>query len=280
MSAAIRRELRSILTGGECLVPASVFDPISIRLAADAGFRLALLAGSVASLSLLGAPDIVLITLTEFADLATRIARAGAIPLLVDADHGYGNALNVARCVAELERAGVAGILLEDTDLPAPYGAARPALLPREEGLGKVRAALVARRDPDLVIVGRTAAASIAGVEEAVARAQNYEDAGVDALFFSGVQDLATLDAIRAKTTLPIILAFAQFAAPEALAERGVRIGLHGHPPIMAAYEAVRATYAAQRTGAELPKRIGAETLARLTGEAGFKGMAREYLAT
>lgn len=278
MSVALRTELRSILTGEECVVPASVFDPISIRMAGDLGFGLAMLAGSTASLAVLGAPDIVTLTLSEFSDLAGRITRAGNIPLLVDADHGYGNAQNAMRCVAELERAGIAGMTLEDTALPTPYGTSKPTLVSRDEGLGKIRAALSARRDPSLVIVGRTSAASVAGVDEAIARARNYEEAGVDALFFLGVNDLATLEAIRHATTLPIILGSTQIADTKALAERGVRIVLRGHQPIMAAIEAVRAVYVAQRDGAPLPKLVSAADLAVATRDADCKAAAKSFL--
>src|SRR5439155_18065278 len=106
----------------------------------------------------LGAPDLILLTLSEFAEQAYRINRAFDLPLLVDADHGYGNALNVMRTVHELETAGVAALTIEDTLLPRPFGPAGRALTSIEEGVGKIRAALAARQDPDLSIVGRTTA--------------------------------------------------------------------------------------------------------------------------
>ena len=110
-----RERLRAIVASGRCIHPGSVHDPISARIAEDLGFEAGMFAGSVASLAVLGAPDIVVLTLTEFADQAYRINRAGKLPLLVDADHGYGNALNVKRTVEELETAGVAGLTIEDT---------------------------------------------------------------------------------------------------------------------------------------------------------------------
>ena len=114
MDWANRRErFRATLNSGRCIHPASVYDPISARIAEDLGFEAAMLAGSVASLAVLGAPDIVLLTLTEFAGQAYRINRAGHLPLLVDADHGYGNALNVKRTVEELETAGVSALTIE-----------------------------------------------------------------------------------------------------------------------------------------------------------------------
>jgi carboxyvinyl-carboxyphosphonate phosphorylmutase len=100
---ARRQKLRAIFNGTRCIHPGSVYDPISARVAEDLGFEAGMFAGSVASLTVLGAPDIIVLTLTEFADQAQRICRSGELPLIVDADHGYGNALNVKRCVEELE---------------------------------------------------------------------------------------------------------------------------------------------------------------------------------
>src|SRR5438045_1474187 len=117
-----RERFRAILAGDRCLFPGSVFDPISARIAEDLGFEIGMFAGSIASLTVLGAPDLIVVTLTEFAQQALRINRAGNLPLLVDADHGYGNALNVKRTVEELETAGVAALTIEDTTLPAAFG--------------------------------------------------------------------------------------------------------------------------------------------------------------
>lgn len=100
-----RERFRSVLSGNKCVYPGSVFDPISARIAEDLGFEVGMFAGSVASMTVLGAPDLIVLTLTEFAAQAHRICRAGNLPLLCDADHGYGNALNVMRTVEELETA-------------------------------------------------------------------------------------------------------------------------------------------------------------------------------
>src|SRR5271156_1244564 len=136
-----RQRFRAILTGTQCVHPGSVFDPISARIAEDLGFEAGMFAGSIASFTVLGAPDLIVLTLTEFAQQIHRITRAGALPLLVDADHGYGNALNVMRTVQELEAAGASGMTIEDTLLPTPFGGGKPRLLSHEEGLGKIRAA-------------------------------------------------------------------------------------------------------------------------------------------
>src|SRR5271155_235159 len=170
-----RERLRSVIPGSRCIYPGSVFDPISARIAEDLGFEAGMFAGSIGSFTVLGVPDIVMLTLTEFAQQAYRINRAGKLPLLVDADHGYGNALNVKRTVEELESAGVAALTIEDTLLPRAFGETKPQLIPIEEGVGKMRAALAGRQDPKLVVAGRTSAVSVTGLEDAIARARAYE---------------------------------------------------------------------------------------------------------
>src|SRR6266436_5503345 len=168
-----RKRYRQVLEGNSCVHPASVFDAMSARMAASLGFEVGMFAGSIGSGTVLGAPDLVVLTLTEFAEQIRRIARGSDLPLMVDADHGYGNALNVMRTVEELETAGVAALSIEDTDLPRGYGPSDKAeLLSLEEGVGKMKAALAARRDPDLAIVGRTSAMAITGVEDAIRRAK------------------------------------------------------------------------------------------------------------
>src|SRR5947209_14724849 len=170
-----RETLRAILWGSSCIRPGSVYDAVSIRIADDLGFEVGMFGGSVASLAVLGDPDIALITLTELAEQMRRMSRAAALPVIVDADHGYGNALNVRRTVQELEVAGAAGLSIEDTLLPQAYGEPKTQLISLEEGVGKMKAALDARSDPSLVVFGRTGAASITSLDDTIRRAQAYE---------------------------------------------------------------------------------------------------------
>jgi carboxyvinyl-carboxyphosphonate phosphorylmutase len=275
--------LRSILSGSACLRPGSVYDAISIRIAEDIGFELGMFGGSVASLAVLGDPDVALITLTELAEQMRRMSRASALPVLVDADHGFGSALNVRRTVEELEGAGAAGLTIEDTLLPPPYGEATTRLIPLEEGVGKMKAALDARGDPSLVIIGRTGAASLTSLDDAIARAQAYEAAGVDALFFTGVKGRAELEAVANATSLPIVLG----GAPESLSDldylrrQRVRIALQGHAPFAAATLAVYETLKALREGiapTALKGIASAELMARLTREAEVRTRQDEFL--
>jgi carboxyvinyl-carboxyphosphonate phosphorylmutase len=278
-----RDVLRSILSGSACIRSGSVYDAISIRIAEDLGFEVGMFGGSVASLAVLGDPDIALITLTELAEQMRRMSRAAALPVLVDADHGYGNALNVRRTVQELETAGAAGLTIEDTLLPQAFGQTKTQLISLEEGVGKMKAALDGRGDPSLVIVGRTGAASVSGVEDAIARARAYEAAGVDALFFTGLKTRAELEAIAAATTLPIVLGGfpEELIDPNALASQRVRIALQGHAPFAAATQAVYATLKALRDG-ELPKNLkgvaSSELTGRVTRDADMKMRSSEFL--
>ena len=280
-----RTRFRKLLGEPRCLHPASVFDPLSARIAEDLGFEVGMFAGSVASLTVLGAPDLILLTLGEFAGQAYRICRAGRLPLLVDADHGYGNALNVKRTVEELESAGVAALTIEDTELPQPFGAAgKPRLIPIAEGVGKMRAALAGRQDATLVVAGRTGALGISGLADTIARAQAYEAAGVDALFFTGVGTRDQLEAIAAAVTVPIFLggAGAGLGDRDYLAAKGVRISLQGHQPIMAAVQAVHDTLKALRTGTppgELRGVAGSDLMKQVTRDADYAAWSRSFLA-
>ena len=278
-----RDGLRSILTGSSCIRPGSVYDAISIRIAEDLGFELGMFGGSVASLAVLGDPDIALITLTELAEQMRRMSRAAALPVLVDADHGYGNALNVRRTVEELETAGAAGLTIEDTLLPQAFGQPRVQLISLEEGVGKIKAAVDARGDPALAIMARTGAASVSGLDDAIARAKAYQATGVDALFFTGIKTRTELEAISAATTLPIVLG----GFPEELVDRDylagqrVRIALQGHAPFAAATQAVYETLKALRDGqspGDLKGLASAGLIGRATRDADVKARLAQFL--
>lgn len=283
-TAQRRASFRAILAGNACIHPASVHDPIAGRIASDLGFEAAMFAGSVGSLTVLGAPDIILLTLSEFADQARRICRAGAPPLLVDADHGYGNALNVMRTVQELETAGIAALTIEDTDLPRAHGGGEPGLLSLEAGLGKMRAAVAARDDEGLVVVARTSALNLVNLDEAVRRAKAYATCGADALFFTGVNDWDQLAAIQAAAGgLPIILGGtpANMADKARLAAHGVRVALQGHQPFAAAVAAIHATLKALRDGtppAGLQGVAPASLMKAVTRDADYAAWTKDFL--
>jgi len=240
---ARRRAFRAHLAGNVCLFPASIYDPLSARAAEELGFELVFMAGSVASLVILGAPDLVIVTISELAEQARRIARATTVPFFLDADHGFGNALSVMRTVEELEAAGLAGITIEDTALPEHFGqngASQPHAL--EESVGKMKAALAARSDPDFVVIGRSGAVATTGLDDALLRVAAYQDAGVDAIFLSGLSTREEVEACAAACHVPLLLGNVPptLRDAQALASLGVRAVITGHRPHSAA---VRATY-------------------------------------
>ncbi|PIA72482.1 isocitrate lyase/PEP mutase family protein [Pseudomonas sediminis] len=238
----LRSAFRALLASDRCYHTASVFDPMSARIAADLDFEVGILGGSVASLQVLGAPDFALITLSEFVEQAARIGRVSRLPVIADADHGYGNALNVMRTVVELERAGVAALTIEDTLLPAQFGRKSTDLISIEEGVGKILAALEARVDPDLAIIARTHA-GVLEVDEVIRRTRAYEAAGADGICLVGIKDFAHLEQIAAGLKVPLMLV--TYGNPELrdnqrLARLGVRIVVNGHA---AYFAAIKATY-------------------------------------
>jgi carboxyvinyl-carboxyphosphonate phosphorylmutase len=280
-----RERYRGVLAGDKCVHPGSVFDPISARIAEDLGFEVGMFAGSIASGTVLGAPDLVVLTLTEFAQQIHRICRAGNLSLMVDADHGYGNALNVMRTVEELETAGVSALTIEDTVLPRAFGGWRDQLLSLEEGVGKMKAALAARQDPALVVIGRSSALRISGLEDTVRRVKAYEQAGVEAIFVVGATTRQEVETLNSVLSVPLILGGASddLSDKEYLGSHGVRIALQGHQPFQAAVKAVHDTLKALRDGvspADLsPKLATAEQMDQYTRRSNYDRWTKDFLS-
>jgi carboxyvinyl-carboxyphosphonate phosphorylmutase len=179
-----RARLRELLSGPAPLVAPGAYDALSARLIEQAGFAAVYMTGFGTTASLIGRPDVGLLTGAEMVDNARRIVAAVDVPVIADADTGYGNAINVVRTVQLYEQAGVAGIQLEDQVMPKKCGHMSGKLLVgADEMVGKLRAAVEARRDPDLMIIARTDAVAVTGVDDAIARARAFADAGADLLF-------------------------------------------------------------------------------------------------
>jgi len=283
-----RQRFRQILQGTDCITPVTVFDPLSARMVEDLGGQVGMLAGSVAAMAILGAPDKMLITASEFADMALRICRAGDLAVIADADHGYGNAMNVQRTIRELDHAGLAAITIEDTDLPQPFGSVNAQLLSIEEGTGKMRAAVAGRVDPDLVILARTSAATITGRDDCIARIKAYAKTGVDGITLIGARSRDDLDALCAATDLPIMLGGLGSIAPtpDEAAKMGARICLRGHQPYLAS---LAATYSAiqqvlgknasgQKSQEAAPPVIDAKILRGLIREDAYDSDSEQFL--
>ncbi len=199
-------DLRSRLHAGRALVCPGVYDAFSAALAAQAGFEALYLSGASVAYTRLGAPDIGLVSMTEIADVLARIRERVSVPVVVDADTGFGNALNVQRTVRVLERAGAAAIQLEDQAFPKRCGHLRDKLLiPAAEMAGKLRAALDAREHA--LVIARTDAIAVEGFERALERAELYVEAGADVLFVEAPEDRGQLAAIgqRFSARLPLL---------------------------------------------------------------------------
>jgi 2-methylisocitrate lyase-like PEP mutase family enzyme len=189
--------LRALLTRREPTLALGAFDALSARVAVDASFDAVYMTGFGTSAALLGQPDVGLLTQTEMVTNAHHIADAIRVPLIADADTGYGNPLNVRRTVREYEAAGVAAIHLEDQVTPKKCGHMEgKRVIPSDEMVAKIRAAVEARYDPDFFIIARTDARSVEGLASALARAESYRDAGADMLFVEAPESMEEIEAV------------------------------------------------------------------------------------
>lgn len=247
--------LRERLAKKEILIAPGVYDALTARLVEAAGFEAAYLSGAGVSFSLLGQPDIGLVTQTEMAERVASAAGAIRVPLLCDGDNGHGNAINAMRTVRLFESAGAAAIQLEDQAFPKRCGhLAGKALITEAEMIGKIRAACAARRSRDILVIGRTDARSVLGLDGAIARARAYREAGADVLFVEAPADADELRAVaRALPGVPLVANMVEggktpmFAARE-LEEMGYRIVLFPNSLARRFVHAAREVLGALRT--------------------------------
>ena len=239
--------LRALLESGQTIVAPGAFDPLAARLVEEAGFPAVYMTGFGTSAALLGRPDVGLLTMTEMAGNAARIAACVDIPLIADADTGYGNPINVIRTVGAYEAAGAAGIHIEDQVAPKKCGHMEGKLvIPAAEMAAKIRAATEARTNPDFVIIARTDARAVEGFEQALARARLYLEAGADALFIEALtSETEIAEVARAFPGVPLLFNWAEGGKtpPVALArlrEFGFRIVIFPIGTLLAAAQAIR----------------------------------------
>jgi len=241
-----RAALRDRLCTGELIVAPGVFDGISASLVAKMGFAAGYLTGAGVAAAGFGLPDIGLLTLTEMAERARMLTRVlGAVPLIADADTGYGAPLNVVRTVREYEAAGVAAIQLEDQAFPKRCGhLPDKELISAGEFVVKLRAALDARTDPDLVLIARTDARGPLGLDEAIARANTYADAGADVIFVEAPRDAGEIERIAKEVDAPLLInlvigGLTPSQSTERLQELGYAIAIHPSLPLGGAAHAM-----------------------------------------
>lgn len=247
--------LRQMLAGTEPILAPGAYDALTARIYEQAGFPAIYMTGFGTSASLLGRPDVGLLTMSQMVDNARRIAQAVGVPVIADADTGYGNPLNVIRTVQEYEAAGVAAIHLEDQVTPKKCGHMdQKQVIPSAEMAEKVRAAVAARTSPDFLIVARTDARAVEGLDSALARARAYREAGADVLFIEAPQsEKEVAEVARAFTGVPLLFNWAEGGKtpPMPLArlkELGYRIVIFPIAALLTAATSVRALAAEIRT--------------------------------
>lgn len=246
MTSAPER-LRKLLNSEGLIRAPGIHDGISARLVERAGFPAAYVTGAGAAASVIGRPDLGLLTMTEMAVHCHHLAGAVDIPLIADADTGYGNALNVARTVREYERSGVAGLHMEDQVFPKRCGhLPNKVVIPVEEFAAKIASAVSARTDPDFVIIARTDARAPLGLRQAIERANRYAEAGADVLFVEAPQSMDEIEQIAAQVEAPLLInVIAKSDTPpvsmEVLEELGYKVAIYPMVCMAATYHATTA---------------------------------------
>ena len=238
-----REFFREVLSRPECTLAANIFDPLSARIAHMLGYEVCVLSGSVGKAANLGVPDGVLSNMSDVVDHCRRITRIADVSLMVDAEDGFGNAVNVVRTVREMEAAGVAGIEIEDNFVPRRFNVADPGLVSTEEQVGKLEAAVEARTDPTTVIVAppRSAALGLCPLDEALERVRAYSQTGAEALMLTGAQSREQLEAVHQATSLPLCVLSppADARNDQAFLDSNMRILMLGNPTFTIAVKAI-----------------------------------------
>jgi 2-methylisocitrate lyase-like PEP mutase family enzyme len=252
------QRLRQAISDRRALLVPGAANALTARIIEDLGFEAIYLTGAGLANTQLGVPDIGLVSLTEVARATAAIAGATTLPLVVDADTGFGNAINVAHTVRTLERAGAAAIQLEDQSFPKRCGHfAGKELIPAAEMVGKIKAAVDARSSPDCLIVARTDARAVEGLEAAIARADSYAEAGADATFVEAPESLAELAEIPRRLGMPqvanmVVGGKTPLATRDELAAMGFGLVLYANAALQASVLAMQEVLRALRRDGSL----------------------------
>lgn len=257
-SASGSRTLEEVLgryrKAGECLVVPGVYDALSARICESVGFEVLYLTGAGYANSALGMPDVGLVTVIELRDHVARTFDATDVPLIVDADTGFGNAINVGRTVRLLERAGAAALQMEDQVFPKRCGHFEgKAIISRNEMVQKIHAAVDARDSESTLIIARTDARQVSGLDDALDRAQAYREAGADVLFVEAPEGVSEIDAIATRFAgVPLMLNLVEggktpLVETNALGEKGYVMALYANAALRAAQRAVTSVMTALR---------------------------------
>ncbi len=268
------RSLRARIGQGPPLILPGVNDALSARMAAQAGFEGICVGGSGLSATQLGLPDLGLQSFGEYRDAVARVLEACPLPVMVDGENGFGDVKAVTRTVRAFERMGVSAIAFEDLVFPPRIGRP-PAVIPLEEITGKLKAALAARTEGDMLIVGRTDAAQAGDLEEALRRARRFEEIGADAVLLIGLTDLDGMQRLRDTVRIPLIAIVVEDGpwiapSPEEIARIGFEVAIYPATLLLRAVTAIREGLAAIRTGSTglPPGSVGYRDLASVLGMA------------
>jgi 2,3-dimethylmalate lyase len=286
-SSGGRSGLAELMDRDMVLAP-GCYDPLGARLIEEAGFPAVYMTGFGTAAGRLGRPDVGLLTLSEMVDNARRIAQAVSVPVIADADTGYGNALNVIRTVHEYEAAGVAAIHLEDQVMPKKCGHMEDkALIGAGEMAAKVAAAVAARERPDFLIIARTDARAVEGLDRALERARRYRDAGADVLFVEAPQSTDEIKTIADRfPDVPLLFNYAEggktpAVTHEFLRDLGFRLVIFPLSALLAATAAMRSVLAEIRTSGTpievLPSMLGFDAFLDFIGVGEIRELERRF---
>ncbi len=281
ISKSLNAKLRELLNDGNCYNPATIFNPLSARLAGDVGFKLGIIPGKIISLDYLSEPDLMLLTLSELTNTVRRIAKKTGIPLIVDADNGYGNALNVKRTVENLEDAGASGISIEDTDLPIKFGASKISdFLEIKEAAKKIKIAVDSKQNMSTCIIARTGCYPHTGFQDMIERGKAYESEGADAIFYVNVNTRDHIYEISNHHKVPIVLGnnSTEISLDE-LADLGISVSFPGHKAYFIAMQAYKdAMQILLETGNFADYNIDMDKLGELSNEDIYSNLIDKYM--
>ena len=280
-----RDQFRSVISRPTCTLAANIFDPLSARIAHMLEYKVCVLSGSVGKVANLAVPDGVLSNMSDVVDHCRRITRIADVSLMVDAEDGFGNAVNAARTVREMEAVGVAAIEIEDNFVPRRFDVQNPGLISKEEQVGKLEAAVAARTDPTTVIVARTASLGLCPLDEALDRIKAYSETGAEALMLTGARSRDQIEAVHQATTLPLcVLSPPADVRNDAsfLAANGVRILMLGNPTFAVAVKAIYDGLKHLKDGGPLEDlselQASPDLLASVNRTEEFRQLQREFL--
>lgn len=280
--------LRKILQDPEILIAPGAHNAFTAKIIEQAGFKAVYMTGSGAAMDLLGLPDLGFLTMSEMVAHARNIVQATSLPVIADADTGYGNALNVMRTVREYEGAGVAGLHIEDQVAPKRCGHfSGKEVISREEMIGKIKAALDSRRDQNLVVIARTDARAVMGLQEAIERGVAYAEAGADMIFVDAPESAEELSLIARSIPAPLMANLSEggktpLLSAQELQDMGYKLVIYPRSAAGAAAKAIQELMAVLKrdgtTEKYLDRIISFEGRNQITGLAYYRELDKKYL--